>query len=281
MSQYKIIGGLDKNLLGSVKWISMTLGSEKDPGRFARFYAGVDTGILEFVSSINMVEKPFVRKLLSGIIRDIEIEGIPDSLAKSAVLVSNYPGVKESLKAVIKVGCELPGSQLRLLAIARKEVITESNPILGGFLKEAVLPAEKNEEGKYSMSHRSTVKALKHLEEGGVLWLSPTGNTEGNGLRMKDLRFGAVALALKTNVPIVPMGLITDKDNKVKRIKFGKNLVLSPIEKVSVFNQDEYLRLLSLLVLGEIAALLPPDQRGDFEDAEAKIKDIKNKLSSF
>lgn len=256
----------------------MTPESEKDLGRFARFYAGVDTKILKFVSSLNMVEKPFVRKLLSEIIRDIKIEEIPDSLVKSAVLVSNYPGVKESLRAVIKVGCELPGLQLRLLAIARKEVITESNPILGGFLKEAVLPAEKNEEGKYSISPRSAAKALKHLEEGGVLWLSPTGNTEGNGLMMKDLRFGAVTLALKTNVPIVPMGLIIGEDNKVERIKFGRSLVFSPIENVNLFNQEEYLRLLSLLVLGEIATLLPPGQRGDFENVEAEIRDVKNKL---
>lgn len=43
--------------------------------------------------------------------------------------------VEETLRAVLKVGCLLPGPELRLLAIAREDIVTKTNPFLGGFLK--------------------------------------------------------------------------------------------------------------------------------------------------
>lgn len=199
-------------------------------------------------------------------------------MSKASVLVSNYPGVKEGLRAVVKVGCHLPGSKLRLLAIARKAVVTEGNPFVGGFLSKAVLPAEKDEKGRYSLTSGTMVRAFRHLQQEGVLWLSPTGNPEGNGLMIKDLRFGAVALALKANVPVVPMGLITNQEKKVKIIEFGEAIVLPSLERVSIFDQDENLRLLSLLILAKIAALLPSGQRGDFEDFKTAIEEIESKF---
>jgi len=165
----------------------------------------------------------------------------------------------------MSVGLRLP-DELSLVAIARREIVTKTHPALGGFLSRGILPADKNEAGRYSLNIKNTAKALRHLKEGGVLWLSPTGSIEGNGLRVKNLRHGAVIFAQKTDVPILPMGLITNQDGKVERVKFGQPITLPPEDQVSLFDRDTHLNSLSLLVLAEIAKLLPPGQRGDFED---------------
>lgn len=252
---------------------------EKEIGGLPGIYAKADIMILRLVSNLKLAENPLVRKAISEFsLRDIEIDRIPDSLLEAAVLVSNYPGVKESLTAVMKIGCELPGQKLRLKAIARREVITKSNPVLGGFLAEAVFPAEKDDTGKYSLSNRTLARALEHLKQGGVLWLSPTGNTEENGLKIEDLRYGAVSLALKTKAPIIPMGLITNSDGMVRKVKFGQAIVLPSLDKTNFFDRDRQLHLCSLLVLAKIATLLPPGQRGDFEDWETKMTEIERSL---
>ena len=255
--------------------------NEKNIGIFSRVYADVDTKIFKLVSNLELAEKPLVRKVISEMIRGIEVGEIPDSLSEAAVLTSNYPGVGETLRAIMKIGCELPGQELRLLAIARKEVVINKNPVLGGFLREAVLPAEKDGTGKYSLGLEYTIRALKHLNKNGVLWLSPTGNTGGNGLRVEDLRYGVVTFAQKAKVPIVPVGLITDDQRKIRQVKFGEAIVLAPLDKVSLFDRDRYLHLSSILVLAKIAALLPPGQRGDFEDTQAIINQTEGELAIF
>ena len=243
---------------------------ENETGRFAEVYSRVNTGIFNLVSSLELTEKPLVRKALGKIIRGIEIENIPDTLSKATILVSNYPGIQETLKAVMKVGFKLP-DELSLVAIARREIVTETPPALGGLLYRRVLPADKNEAGRYSLNIKNTARALRHLKEGGVLWLSPTGSVEANGLRVKNLRHGAVIFAQKANVPILPMGLITNQDGKVERVKFGEPITLPPEDQVSLFDRDVHLDHFSLLVLAEIAKLLPPGQRGDFEDNRVNL----------
>ena len=70
-----------------------------------------------------------VRKMTDVAIMGIEVDPIPACLGegKSAILVSNYPSVSQTLKATIKAGCRLPGQKLRVQAIARKEVAAGAN----------------------------------------------------------------------------------------------------------------------------------------------------------
>jgi len=241
--------------------------NERNPGIFSKIYADVDSGIFNAVSGLRLPENPLVRKILKETLRGIEIRSIPESLAGGAVLASNYPDIKETLRAVLKVGCLLPGPELRLLAIAREDIVTRTSPFLGGFLKEAVLPARKDEEGRYSLVPSYAAKALNHLKKGGVLWLSVTGSTEGNGLKKEHVRHGAVALAQKAQVPIVPMGIITNEAKKVIQVRFGQAMIPSSPEEISDFNIDEYRHSFSLLVMEAIAELLPPGQKGDFENS--------------
>jgi len=182
----------------------------------------------------------------------------------------------------MKVACRIPGKETRLMGIARQEIVTKSNPLVGGFIQSLILPAIKDEEGKYSLAPKQAAKALKHIEEGCLLWLSPTGSTEDNGLRLEDLRLGAVTFAQRAEAPIIPMGLITDEAGRITKIVFGDAIKLLPTAGVNPFELEEYLYVSSVLVLASIAVLLPADQRGtDLKQAEQIIQQKENELSRY
>lgn len=227
------------------------------------WWSSLDPQIFKAFLGWKLPEKKWVQGIARARLHGIEIGQIPDSLKGAAVLVSNYPSVKEALNAVLKVACTLPGKGLRLRAIARGSILTESKSYLGGFLAAGVYPAEKID-GIYRLSNVYIKKALDHLRSGGVLWLSPTGDTEGNGLLIKDLRYGAVDMALRCRVPIVPMGLETNNQEKVVRVRFGEEIKLPSEEKINAFDRNRHVHLLSVLVLAKIAQMLPVEQRGDF-----------------
>ncbi len=226
-----------------------------------------------------------VRRALDMAIRGIEVEPIPPWLGegKSAILVSNYPSVSETLRAVMKVGCRLPGERPRLKAIARRELKAEANPLLRALgVDQFILPAVKDEAGKYTLEPKTLKEVLTHLEgQGNILWLSITGKTRGYGLLERDLRTGAALFSLKKRIPIVPMGLVIEERGgrpKVVKVRFGKPI--NPLDggKVSEFEMGDFLVDISRLIMCEIAALLPPGQRGDFENVEEKLKEVKSRL---
>jgi hypothetical protein len=243
-------------------------------------WSNLDPTIFKAVLGLKLPEKEWIQRIARASIRGIEIEPIPDSLKGAAVLVSNYPSVKEALNAVLKVACLLPGEGLRLKAIARGSILTENNPLVGGLLAGGIFPAEKID-GIYRLNGTNTKRALAHLKGGGVLWLSPTGDTEENGLKVENLRHGVVEMALKCGIPIVPMGLEINSKKKVVRVRFGNKMILPAEGNISVYNRDEHVHLLSVLVLARIAQTLPAGQRGDFEDVDSMIPRIFEKLSAF
>ncbi|MBC8262920.1 MAG: hypothetical protein H8E47_02200 [Anaerolineales bacterium] len=228
----------------------------------------------------------WVRKMTGMAIMGIEVEPIPACLGEgeSAILVSNYPSVSQTLMAVIKVGCRLPGQEIRLKAIARKEVVAGANVLLKVLgVDQQIFPALKDQSGKYTLAPETLKKIMAHLNgKGNVLWLSITGNTRGNGLLERDLRTGAALFSLKKKIPIVPMGLIAkDKHGKprIAEIRFGEPIYPPEMGKLGEFEMSDFLVDISRLMTCQIAALLPPGQRGDFEDVEEKLKEVKDRLN--
>lgn len=218
-------------------------------------------------------------------IMGIEVEPIPACLdeGKRAILVSNYPSVSQTLRAVMKVGCRLAGERPRLKAIARKELVTEANALLKALgVDRFVLPAMKDQSGKYVLEPETLKEVLAHLDgQGNALWLSITGKTRGNGLLERDLRTGSAVFALKKKIPIVPMGLVTKErggEIKIVRVRFGEPINPPEVEKLSEFEMGDLLVDISRLIMCQIAALLPPGQRGDFEDVEDKLREIRDRL---
>lgn len=235
---------------------------KKERSKLGHFLASTDVGIFSNLARLDLVDRKWVRWGLEKMISGIEVKEIPPILNGGAVLASNYPSVSETMRAWIKIACLLPGDRLRLKGIARETIIAQKSSFLSGFIAAGIIPASKGEDGSYHLSAEWTRKAIRHLQEGGVLALSPTGSTEGNGLLIKSLRPGAVIFAMKCQVPIVPMGLVTQTirgKDKVVEINFGSPILVSPPKSEDTVDQ------LSLFVLRKIADLLPYGQRGDFE----------------
>lgn len=236
--------------------------------------------------SLRLLERSiWTRRMLDVAIRGIEVEPIPDYLddGKPVILVSNYPSVSHTLMAVMKVGCRLPGEKLRLKAIAREELVTRANALLKALgVDQRIFPAQKDQSGKYVLETEILKRVLAHLDgQGSVLWLSITGKTRGNGLLERDLRTGAALFCLKKKIPIVPMGLVTEEKggkNEIVKVRFGEPINPPEIEKLSDFEAGDVLVDISRLVMCQIAALLPPGQRGDFEDVEEKLREVRNRL---
>lgn len=220
-------------------------------------------------------------------IRGIEVEPIPSSLdeGERAILVSNYPSISKTLRALLKLGCRLPGEGFRLKAIARKEVKTEANPLLKALgIDKFVFPAQKDEAGVYKLERRTYREILDYLDQPGhVLWLSLTGKTRGNGLLEGDLRTGAALFSLTKGVPMIPMGLVTKREggkSKVVKAKFGEPIDPPKVRDMTEFERSDFLIDFSKLAMCEIAKLLPPGQRGDFENVEEKQVEIERRLET-
>jgi len=250
---------------------------------------GISDGIDARLDSLVLVERSKrVREMMDLGIRGIEVEPIPSSLdeGERAILVSNYPSVSKTLWALLKVGCRLPGEGFRLKAIGRKEVKTEANLLLKALgIDKLIFAAQKDEAGVYKLERRTYREVLAYLEEPGrVLWLSLTGKTRGNGLLEGDLRTGAALFSLTKRVPILPMGLVTKEErgkSKVVKVRFGEPTDPPRVGEMTEFERSDFLIDFSRLAMCEIATLLPPGQRGDFENIEEKRVEIERRLGTY
>jgi len=246
----------------------------------------VSAQIDRMVGSLALLDRSRrVRQLMYLAIRGIQVENIPEVLngQQPAILVSNYPSVSQSLRAVIKVGCRISTERPRLKAIARPEVVTEANIFLKALgIGLFVFPVHKDQAGAYRLHGQLAKDVLRWLDgPGNVLWLSVTGRTRGNGLLEGDLRTGAAMFALRKGVPLVPMALETrEKKGRptVVRVRFGEPVYPRAPSNVDEFERTDYLIDVTKLAMCRVAQLLPPDQRGDFEDSEQKLAETRSRL---
>jgi hypothetical protein len=226
-----------------------------------------------------------VRRMVDLAIGGIEVEPIPACLGKEhrAMLVSNYPSVPQTLRAVMKVLCRLPGEKPRLKGVGRPEVITHANALLKALgIDRLVFPVHKDETGAYRLHRNVVAEVLAYLDgPAHVLWLSMTGRTRANGLSEGDLRTGAALFSLRKRVPLVPMALVTTGERgslRVVKIRFGEPLDPPEAGEMGDFERSDFLIDFSKLVVCHIAKLLPPGQRGDYEDVEEKLEEARRRL---
>jgi hypothetical protein len=173
--------------------------------------------------------------------------------------------------------------RVRIRAIARPEIITDANLLFRALgVGQFVFPVYKDQAGAYRLEGKQVKDILRWLEgPGNVLWLSITGRTRGNGLLEGDLRTGAALFSFKKGIPLVPMGLMTkEKKGKLRvvGVKFGEPIYPVPTGDLDDFERTDYLIDLTTLAMCEIASLLPPGQRGDFEQAEQKREETRRRL---
>jgi hypothetical protein len=191
--------------------------------------------------------------------------------------------VSQTLRTLIKVGCRFPGPGYRLKGIGRPEVVTQATSLLKALgVDSLIFQVYKDEAGAYRL-HRGVVKeVLAYLDApDSILWLSITGRTTGNGLLEGDLRTGAALFSTTKRVPLVPMGLVTKEEKgrpRVVRVRFGEPIDPPETETLGDFQRSDLLIDLTRLALCRVAELLPPGQRGDFEDVEGKLEELEARL---
>lgn len=251
---------------------------------------GISDRIDPGLRSLYLIKNPQARKAVDMLkLRGIEMRPIPFSLeeGRNAVLVSNYPSVEETIDAILKVVCRLPGKEPRLKAIGREEVVTEAGVLLMALGVDWIIVPAQKVDGVYRLKEgrKAYQEVLNHLgKPGSVLWLSVTGETRDSGLREKDLKTGAVIFSLESRVPIVPMGIVTEQ-GKVAEVKFGEPINPPPLElgRLSKFERNDCLNDYSRLVMCRIAELLPQGQRGSFNDIdmEKRIREINKRLEAY
>jgi hypothetical protein len=77
------------------------------------------------------------------------------------------------------------------------------------------------------------------------------------------------------------MGMVTEeKRGKVKivKVRFGEPINPPEVGKLDEFEMGDVLLDVSWLIMCQTAMLLPPGQRGDFEDVEDKLREIRSRL---
>jgi 1-acyl-sn-glycerol-3-phosphate acyltransferase len=133
------------------------------------------------------------------------------------------------------------------------------------------LPLQRD--GKVREKQRILEGARKALEEGLILGMFPEGARSHDG-KLRKGKAGSAVIASKTDVPLLPVGIVgTDKVHGVswlwKRppivVRIGKPFKLPPTNnKIS----KSQMQLLTAQLMGEIAALLPPEYQGAYEKHE-------------
>lgn len=133
------------------------------------------------------------------------------------------------------------------------------------------LPLQRD--GRVREKQRILESARQALEEGLILGMFPEGGRSHDG-KLRKGKPGSAVIASKTDVPVLPVGVIgTDKIHGIswlwKRppvvVKIGKPFKLPPTNNKISRSQ---MQSLTTQLMGEIAALLPPEYQGAYEKHE-------------
>jgi 1-acyl-sn-glycerol-3-phosphate acyltransferase len=192
-------------------------------------------------------------------------ENVP--LTGPLILVANHVHVVDPIFLVFAFP--------RWITFVAKEELFHSR-FLGFWLRWAgSLPLQRD--GKVREKQRILEDVRKALEEGVILGMFPEGARSHDG-KLRKGKPGSAVIASKTDVPLLPVGIAgTDKVHGIgwlwKRprivVRVGKPFNLPPTNnKIS----KSQMQLLTAQLMGEIAALLPPEYQGAYkrhEDSES------------
>lgn len=116
------------------------------------------------------------------------------------------------------------------------------------------------------------------VKQGKALGIAPEG-TRSQNARLQEGKPGTVLLALKTGVPIVPVGIAGTetyfrKLSRLRRpevtVRFGEPFIIPPLDRS---NRDEAMQRHTDEIMCRIAALLPPSYRGFYAD-HPRVKEL-------
>jgi 1-acyl-sn-glycerol-3-phosphate acyltransferase len=129
--------------------------------------------------------------------------------------------------------------------------------------------------------------SINVLKKGAILVLAPEGTRSKTG-SLNEAKPGTSFLAIKANVPILPVALLGTWDvevvSRLKRLKrldievrVGEPFRLPPLQRQ---NREEAMQAYTDEIMLRIAALLPPELRGVYTDHPRLPKVLKGEEDS-
>jgi 1-acyl-sn-glycerol-3-phosphate acyltransferase len=188
-------------------------------------------------------------------------ENVP--LTGPLILVANHVHVLDPILLVFS----LP----RWIIFVAKEELFRSLFLRFWLRWAGSLPLQRD--GKVREKQRILEGARKALDEGMILGMFPEGARSQDG-KLRKGKPGSAVIASRTDASLLPIGIAgTDKIHGVswlwKRppivVTIGKPFKLPPIN--NKINRSQ-MQLSTAQLMGEIAALLPPEYQGAYEKHE-------------
>jgi 1-acyl-sn-glycerol-3-phosphate acyltransferase len=134
---------------------------------------------------------------------------------------------------------------------------------------------------RYNADIHAIRETLRRLQQGQVFTITPEGTRSKSG-NLQEARPGAIYLAWKAGVPVLPVAVTGTEDAVVaKRLKHFKRLEIKIVagqpftlpKEVKGQNRDATMQQYTDEVMCRIAALLPADRRGVYTE-HPRLKEL-------
>jgi len=209
---------------------------------------------------INAILRP-----LMALVLPYDVQGCENLPARGpAVVMMNHVNLLD----VVMPGMFLPRDVVMLSKIENFQA-----PVLGLFVRAyGALPLRRGE-----ADIEAVRLSLETLKRGQVLVIAPEGTRSGDG-RLQPGRDGLAFVAALANVPVVPMAMYGHENwlSNLKRLRRTPLHVRvgQPFRfRVNGRRRRDELKAMTREAMYRLAALLPPEQRGDYADLSQATTD--------
>lgn len=242
---------------------------DREPGSSAARMA-LDDSISPLIALLTVGGRIFSRAMTR-----ISIEGALDDLPSTGPLIiaSNHAS---NLDVVVIGSWLIPRLGRRIHWLGKKELFDW--PIIGWVAANGgVHPVDRGVADVEAFR-----LAQRILDEGHVLFVFPEGTRSPDG-SLQEARDGVALLALRTGVPIVPLGIagshrVWPKGQRLPhpggRVTLRVGRPFRPADELAAGTPRSAAKgRTTALIMGRIAALLPPGQRGIYGTAGGAERD--------
>ncbi len=206
-----------------------------------------------------------LRSIARALIR-IRVEGDLDAIPESGPLIiaANHASSADP----VLIGAFLNGRLKRPVNWIGKRELVET-PVIGWFMRQAgIHPVDRS-----TTDIESFRTAMRILDAGQILVVFPEGTRSRDGA-LQVVREGVAVLALRSGAPVLPVGVAgTDEvwprghllptAGRSVTVRYGKPFrVTDELSAETVGDRRQAKEAATRLIMGRIAALLPPRQRG-------------------
>ncbi len=217
-----------------------------------------------------------IARIVLGIIARIEIIGNVDYRTGGYIVAGNHIGRLEAFLVMLLADRD---DIVLILAEKYKQY---------AFWRYVARKVDAIWVNRFDADFAALRSVLKRLEQGEVLAVAPEGTRSPTATLLPG-KPGAIYLAAKSGLPLIPIGVVGTEDAVVKyRLKrfkrldviarIGEPYTLPPMPRAG---RDEWLQDQTDDLMCRIAALLPPDYRGVYADHPRLLKLLRENGSPF